>query len=84
METKQEKEDIKQRVREQTTGYIATALGLVAGLAWNEAIKGLIDSIYPAANGGGLGAKFIYAIIVTIGIVIVSSYLIRFSQKKNG
>lgn len=83
METQQEKEDIKQRVREQTVGYIATALGLVAGLAWNEAIKGLIDTIYPASNGGGLGAKFIYAIIVTIGIVVVSSYLLRFSQKKS-
>jgi len=83
METKLEKENLKQRVREQTIGYIATALGLVAGLAWNEAIKGLIDSIYPSTNGGGLGAKFIYAIIVTIGIVIVSSYLLRLSQKKN-
>ncbi len=83
METKEEKESLKQKVREQTVGYIATALGLVAGLAWNEAIKGLIDSIYPATSGGGLGAKFIYAIFVTIGIVIVSSYLLRFSQKKN-
>lgn len=83
METKQEKESIKQRVREQTIGYIATALGLVAGLAWNEAIKGLIDTLYPAGNGGGLGAKFIYAIVVTIAIVLVSSYLLRFSQKKD-
>ena len=82
MKTAEEKASIKQRVREQTVGYIATALGLVAGLAWNEAIKGLIDSIYPAGNGG-LGAKFIYAIVITIAIVVVSSYLLRFSQKEN-
>jgi len=80
IQTQEEKESIKQRVREQTVGYIATALGLVAGLAWNEAIKDLINSIYP--SGGGLGAKFIYAIVITIAIVVVSSYLLRFSQKK--
>jgi hypothetical protein len=80
-QTKQEKENIRQSVREQTIGYIATALGLVSGLAWNEAIKGLIDMIYPAGNSG-LGAKFLYAIVITVAIVIVSSYLLRFSQKK--
>jgi len=63
------------RVRGQVTIYIGTALGLVAGLAWNDAIKALIDSIYPA--DGGIVAKFIYAIIVTFIVVLATVYLLR-------
>jgi len=86
MDLNQEKETveaIRQRVREQIIGYIATAFGLVAGLAWNEAIKSLIDTIYPTGKSGSLGAKFIYAIAITIVVVVISTYLLRFSQKKN-
>jgi len=36
-------EAMRKTAREKVWGYIAAALGLVAGLAWNEAIKGLID-----------------------------------------
>jgi hypothetical protein len=62
-------------VKKRTVGYIMTAFGLVVALAWNDAIKAFIDHLFPA--GSGISAKFIYAAILTIAIVIVSTYLIK-------
>lgn len=77
---KEEKEKISKEVKEKTIGYILAALGLVAGLAWNDAIKGLIDAIFPKSDG--VFIKFVYAIIVTVFIVIVTVYIIKFIEKK--
>jgi len=71
---KQKEQAIKKEIREKTIGYILAALGLVAGLAWNEAIKGMINVIFPNSNNG-LFIKLLYAIIVTIIVVIISMYL---------
>ena len=68
-------------VREKTTGYILTALGLVAGLAWNDAISSTIKYFFPA-DTGGIITKFIYAIIVTIVIVVISNSLLRVLKPK--
>ena len=40
---KEEGKALKKEVRERTLGFITGGLGLVAGLAWNDAIKALID-----------------------------------------
>lgn len=84
MDTKIEKEkkravQLKAQLREKTSGYILTALGLVAGLAWNDAIGSAIKYFFPA-DTGGIIPKFIYAIIVTIVIVIISNSLLRVLQ----
>ncbi|MEK7162474.1 MAG: DUF5654 family protein [Patescibacteria group bacterium] len=73
--------EIKKEVKERTLGYIVAALGLVAGLAWNEAIKSLIEYLFPIAGGGGLLAKFLYAILATIVVVIISSYLVQILKR---
>lgn len=73
----------KKEIRARTIGYMVAAFGLVAGLAWNEAIKALIDSLFPLSKDS-LPAKFIYAIIITIVVVIVSIYLVKFSEKSDG
>lgn len=74
---------MKQKVRQQTVGYMTAALGLVAGLAWNDAVKSLIEKIYPADKGGVL-AKFWYAIIITLMIVLISTYLLEFANRGSG
>ncbi|OGF73512.1 hypothetical protein A2W48_00115 [Candidatus Giovannonibacteria bacterium RIFCSPHIGHO2_12_44_12] len=74
--------ELKKEVREKTFGYILAALGLVAGLAWNEAIKSVIEYFYPASQNG-LAAKFIYAILITVVVVLISTYLVRLSSKKD-
>ncbi len=72
---------LKQKVRTQTTTYILAGLGLVAGLAWNEAIKELIDWLFPL-DRGSIGAKFIYAIIITLVVVMIGTYLSQSSTKQ--
>ena len=57
---------------------IISALALVVGLFWNEAVKSAIEKIVP--QGEGPFYKFLAAIIVTI-IVVVIVYLIMHSQK---
>jgi len=68
-------------VKEKTVGYILAALGLVAGLAWNEAIKALIERFFPVGTSTLL-VRFSYAVLITIVVVVVSIYLTRLSKKK--
>lgn len=77
----EEGKELKKEVRERTAGYILTSLGLVAGLAWNEAIKSLIEYIFPL-SANGLLAKIIYAALVTLIVVLISVYLMRFLKKE--
>ncbi len=71
--------EIKQHIKEQTTGYITAALGLVAGLAWNDAIKTLISTLLPLSKTGII-AQFIYAIVVTLVVVLISRAILRPSE----
>jgi uncharacterized BrkB/YihY/UPF0761 family membrane protein len=66
--------DLQKEIRGRTVGYIGGAFGLVAGLAWNEAITTLINQLFPVAKDSLL-IKFLYAIILTIVVVIVIKYI---------
>jgi len=79
---KEEKVKIKEMIKEKTTSYILAAFGLVAGLAWNEAIKSLIEFIFPQ-SGNSLLAKFVYAALLTVVVVYVSIYLNKLFRKEN-
>lgn len=61
--------------------YITAAFGLVAGLAWNEAVKALIEYFFPLDKGTVL-AKFIYALGITLVLVLVSVYLAKLALKE--
>lgn len=75
-----DKAELKKEIRERTVGYITAALGLVAGLAWNDAIKSIIETVYPFGQGT-MWAKLIYAVLVTILIVFVTIYLMKWTKK---
>ena len=77
---KEEAERLQKEVRERTLGYVLTALGLVAGLAWNDAIKSAIQVLFPLESESVL-AQFIYAILITVAIVIIATYLTRLFRK---
>lgn len=50
---------------------LATAgFGLVAALAWNDAIKAIFDAIFPKA--GNIAAQIIYALVITIIVVFIT------------
>jgi uncharacterized membrane protein YidH (DUF202 family) len=59
----------------QTLTLFNQALALVAALAWNEAVKAVIDRYFPAQSG--LYSKFAYALILTLLVVVISRYLNR-------
>lgn len=73
--------ELQKEVREKTTGYILAAFGFVAGLAWNDAIKALIEEVFPA-NQGNLTAKFVYAFGVTLILVLVTVYFTRVLKRE--
>jgi hypothetical protein len=70
------------QIRKQTITYVMSAFGIVAGLAWNDAIKALIEHFYPFGSANGLAAKFVYAVIVTIIVVLVTLQLIRWAGEE--
>jgi hypothetical protein len=72
-------EEIKREFKEKITTLILGGFGLVAALAWNEAIKTLFETIFPKKNE--LIGKFIYAIIVTFIVVFVSWQLKKISER---
>jgi len=69
-----------EELKAQTIGFVIAAFGFVAGLAWNDAVKALIDAIVPVGSGG-VAAKFAYAGIVTLILAVTSWGLLR--NKKN-
>ncbi len=63
-------EEVKKEFKEKTITLILGGFGLVAALAWNEAIKTLFETLFPKKSE--LVGKFLYATIVTIVVVLVS------------
>ena len=78
---KDKSRELEREIREKTFGYIVASFGLVAGLAWNEAIKAMIEVFFPLQKDT-LKAKFIYAILITLVVVFVSLYFSKFFKKE--
>lgn len=78
----QEQKRLHAEIRERTLGYILAAFGLVAGLAWNDAIQSLIGYLFPLPENT-LPAKFLYAIIISFIVVMISVYISRLLQRLN-
>jgi Flp pilus assembly pilin Flp len=65
--------------RENFATLIISALGLVAALSWNDAIKTMIDTLFPST--GNLIYKFYVAIIVTIISVVITYFISKVKPK---
>ena len=63
--------EFKIQLLETLAALITAAFGLVAALAWNDTIKGLISMAIPSQDGTVWG-NLIYAIIVTVVAVIAT------------
>ena len=81
-ELKNQVNNIKKEVRIKVVGYITAGFGLVAGLAWNDAIKSLIELIFPLQKNSVL-VKFLYAGIITVLLVSITIYLTRLFKKED-
>jgi hypothetical protein len=78
---KKESEEIKNEIQEKVIGYVGAGLGVIASLAWNEAIKALIEYVFPLKQNTIL-AKFLYAGAMTLVLIFVTMYLVRIFKKK--
>jgi hypothetical protein len=65
--------------RENFATLIISALGLVAALSWNDAIKSTIDTLFPTT--GNLIYKFYVAIVVTLISVIITYFISKLKPK---
>jgi len=68
------------QLQTKSFGFIITGFSLVVGLSWNEAIKQFINNYFPLTSDM-LTAKIIYALILTLILVILVDYLERFEKK---
>jgi len=64
----------------QTLTLISAAFSLVAALAWNSAIQGLIQRVYPASTNG-VRSQFLYAVVITLFTVLITFYLGMIDRK---
>jgi uncharacterized membrane protein len=69
-----------QEVLKQLLALATSAFGLVAALAWNEAIQALVNE-YLSFGGSGLVSKLIYAVIITIFVVLVTVNLTKIKDR---
>jgi len=77
---------MKKDVVEKLAALITAAFGLVAALAWNDAIKALFNGPCGSENAGALcslsaGGPWVYAIIVTIIAVFATIQIGRVAER---
>ena len=70
---------LKVEVLEKIAALITVAFGLVAALAWNEAIKAIFKEIFGSSEA--ITPMLIYAIVVTIVAVILTIIVARAASK---
>jgi hypothetical protein len=72
-------DNFKKELLEKINTLFIGALGLVAALAWNDAVQALFKQIFKEQSG--VFAKFAYAVIITIIVVFVSWRLMKMTDK---
>ena len=80
---------VKSEVIEKIAALVVAAFGLVAALAWNDAIKALFKGPCGTEGAGALcalssGGPWGYAIIVTIIAVLVTIWVGKAAAKAAG
>ncbi len=74
--------NLKLEILEKMAALATAGLGLVAALAWNEAISKMFEAIF--GKQSNLIAMFGYAIIITVVVVIVTIKLGQATSKLKG
>ena len=77
---------MRKEVIEKIAALLTAAFGLVAALAWNDAIKALFVGPCGTEGAGALcslssGGPWVYAIIITIIAVFVTIWIGRIAGK---
>ncbi len=79
---KEEERNFKSELVDQLITLSSSGFGLVAALAWNEAIQGVVkEYIEPRIPGSGFLYRLIYALLITIVAVFITYQLSRLAAK---
>jgi uncharacterized membrane protein len=70
----------KGEILDKSSQLITTALGLVAALAWNDAIQTVFQQFLGSA-GGALAAKIFYAVLVTFIVIFATIAVSRAAER---
>lgn len=73
--------EVRSAVVERTVTLLLAGFGFVAALAWNEAVQALVREFFPLSRTG-TAAKFVYAAVVTVILVILSLRLAKLTKKE--
>lgn len=76
-----QKTKITRAVKERTVTLVLAGFGLVAALAWNDAIQALFKEIFGEAPSSVV-AKFGYALLITVIVTLVSIRLSKLADKQ--
>ena len=81
-ETAAEKKKFHVELIAQMLTLVTSGFGVVAALAWNEAIQAFVkEFVEPRIPGSGLFYKFVYAVLITFVIVFVTYQLSQISAR---
>jgi hypothetical protein len=70
---------LKAEVVEKLAALITAAFGLVAALAWNDAIKAIFKQVFGSAEG--IGPMLTYAVVVTVVAVLAAIWIGNVAEK---
>lgn len=76
---------MKKELIEKFAALITAAFGLIAALAWNDAIQNIFKKLFGEASS--IGAMLIYAVVVTLIAIWATNIIGRAAEKakkKNG
>lgn len=79
-ETKEKDSSLALEVLDKINSLAAAGFGVVAALAWNDTIKGIFQLYFPTPEGN-VWAQLLYAIVLTVLIVLITVYLARSTKK---
>lgn len=66
-----EQKNVRAAIVERTVTLVLAGLGVVAALAWNDAIQSLVNFLFPLQKDT-VAVKFFYALLITIIITVIS------------
>jgi len=75
------KNSLRLEVLEKIAKLSTAGFGLVAALAWNSAIQDLFKKVNIFGKPDDLSVKFIYAIVVTMVVVLITISIGRSTNK---
>jgi hypothetical protein len=76
---KEQASEVGSQVKQTIATLMTTAFGLIAALAWNEAIKAVIIESF--SQGEGITGLLVYAVLITI-IAVVATLIIGWALGK--